>query len=75
MISGDGDIRQACTGRESLHPLATLDEYLNLELADHEDVGWIGDALQRRNPMRFKEAISKAFSDGYFYLRRSGRPK
>lgn len=67
VISGDGDVRQACAGRNSLHPLATLEEYLNLELADHEDIGWITHALEEKSD-QIQEAVSGAFSDGYFYL-------
>jgi hypothetical protein len=67
VISGDGDIRGACAGKERLHPLVTLDEYLTLELADHEDVGWIADALEEQSE-EIRRVISKAFSDGYFYL-------
>lgn len=67
VISGDNGIKGACTGKPSLQHLSSIDEFLKLELADHEDVTWITDAASSHEE-QIKEAISKAFSDGYFFL-------
>jgi hypothetical protein len=67
VISGDSDILRACSERKWLQPLETLDEFLELELADHEDVKWISEALEEERD-QIKDVVAKAFSDGYFYL-------
>ncbi len=67
VISGDCDVRAACGGRPGLTSLETLDAFLELELADHEDVTWISEALDASEE-EIKGAISRAFTDGYFYL-------
>lgn len=67
VISADGGVCEACAGQNRLFPLTSIEEFLALELADHEDVSWISAALTNHEEA-IKSVISEAFTDGYFYL-------
>ncbi len=67
VISNDHGIREACVSRPGLAHLSSIEEYLRLELADHEDVAWISAALYEHQEEIEKE-LSNTFSDSYFYL-------
>ena len=67
VISEDKGIAEACKKHPNLYHLPTVEDFLSKELAHHEDVTWINDAVEEQEDA-LKAAISEAFSEGYFYL-------
>jgi hypothetical protein len=67
VISADKGLDEACRAHKHLSYLTRLEDFLEAELADHEDVSWINAAISQMMD-ELEETVTKTFEETYFFL-------